>query len=130
MFSTQESSRWRIPRRVLAMLGAALAGLFAALALLVRSHPDPDGLRHQAAAALKAQRFDQAWTSLDRLARLRPVSAMDRLLRAEALTGLGHIAEALDELAQVSDADPLAPRARSGAGHVELWRRYRARAAE
>src|SRR5438045_1884699 len=130
MSSTQESARRRVGRLVWATAGVSLAGLFAALALRVGSRPDPDGLRREAALALKAQQDDRALASLDRLARIRPFSATDRLLRAEAFAGTGHVAEALDDLARVPDTDPMAARARLGAGYFELWQRYRTQAAE
>jgi tetratricopeptide (TPR) repeat protein len=116
--------------RVLAISGACLATLLGALAWVFRSQPDPEGLRREAGAALKAQRFDQALSPLDQLARRRPLSSTERLMRAEAFVGLGRLDEALTDLAQVPDAEPLAARARFAEGDIELWRRHRTRAAE
>src|SRR5262249_32561789 len=58
------------------------------------------------------------------------LSSTDRLMRAEAYVGLGRVDEALAVLAQITDIEPLAARARFAEGYIELWRRHRTRAAE
>src|SRR5262249_41967142 len=124
------SPRWRVRRRVWALAGAGVAGLGVAFALLLQSQRDPGELRRAAARALQVQPFEQALGALGRFARLRRPSAPGPVSRAEALAGMGRVAEALEDLASVSDSDPLASRARFGEGHLELWRRHRSRAAE
>jgi len=130
MTSFKGNGKRRGRKRVLAISGVCFAMLLSILAWMFRSQPDPEGLRREAEAALKAQRFDQALSPLDQLARMRRLSSTERLMRAEAFVGLGRFDEALSDLAQVTDAEPLAARARFAEGDIELWRRYRTSAAE
>jgi tetratricopeptide (TPR) repeat protein len=131
MMIALKSTPQRRGRKVALVIGGVcLAILLAMLTWVSRPRLDPEVLRREADAALKARRFDRALAALDRVARVRPLSSTERLMRSEACVGLGRLAEALDGLAQVTDLDPLAARARFGEGYIELWRHHRTRAAE
>lgn len=96
----------------------------------VRQAPlDPDAVWRQAEQDLSANRIDQAERSVDALARLRPPTARDWMLRAQVATARGRIDAAIAALGKIGDRDPLASQAQTLAGQLEL-RRNRVRAAE
>ena len=105
---------------------AILAGI--ALAWL-RPWADPDALWHEAEAALRAGRIDQAEAASNRLGRLRRPTPLDWMLRAQVDIARDRIESAVAALDRVPDDYAIGAQARLMAGQVEL-RRHRARAAE
>ncbi len=102
------------------------------LALLVPGcwrQQDPETLWNEARVAFEARDFDKARTLMDRVARLRPPTPADHMLRAQLLMAADRNDDALAELAAVPDDHRLAPQARLQQGQLEL-RRDRARVAE
>jgi predicted Zn-dependent protease len=99
--------------------------------LAFRAWPGPGAgrLRDRARREADARSWDRAEADLAALARLRPLDAEERLLRAEVARARGRPDEALASLAGIPDDDPRSARAHLVAGQVEL-RRQRARAAE
>lgn len=121
---------------LLAVLAAVVASAVGLAVWGVRARPGPDGagvnldaLWRDAEGDFLAGRYDRAEASLARLARARPPTTRDRILRAQIDLRDGRADEALSGLARVPDADPMAGQARLLAGQVEL-RRHRARRAE
>jgi predicted Zn-dependent protease len=107
------------PRRFLAaamIVGTAALGAWGAWS---RSGADPERIRRETEADLRAGRYEHAAAAL---ARLRDLTPRDYLLKAQVQTGLGHRDQALAELARIPDDDPAAPRARLLAGQIELGR--------
>ncbi len=90
---------------------------------------DPDKVWNQARAAFEARDFARAEALLDRVARLRPATPDDHMLRAQLLMAADRIDDAMAELAAVPDDHRLAPQARLQQGQLEL-RRDRMRIAE
>jgi tetratricopeptide (TPR) repeat protein len=105
---------------VLAVLivGGLGAGWFA-----VRYRPDPDRLWNEAETAFLAGRWDRARESLRRLERLRPKTALDRLLEAQLATAEGRFDDALAAIARIPDDHPMAAQAYLLAGRIERQRR-------
>ena len=71
----------------------------------------------------------EASTALERLARLRTPTSIDRYLRAQVAVGLKRDEQALAELAAIPEDHPLAPLALLRTGQIEV-RRGRTRPAE
>jgi Flp pilus assembly protein TadD len=105
--------------------------LIVLLALLAAGclRQDPQKLWEEAVRAFQARQFDQADAAMERLAKLRPATPEDHLMRAQLLMARDKIDDALAELAAVPDDHPRGPQARLQAGQLEL-RRDRARLAE
>ncbi len=106
----------------------ALVATIATVALLIRSFTgagvDPEALAKQVDEAILTKNAVDARSALDRLENARKPTPADHVSRARvALLSEGND-EALAELAQVPDANPLAARARLLAGEVELRRNH------
>jgi tetratricopeptide (TPR) repeat protein len=82
-----------------------------------------------AEADFRAGRWARAELGLQRLARARPPTPEDWMLRAQVAMARGRTADALNDLARVPDRHRLAAQARLAAGQLEL-RRDRLQAAE
>jgi tetratricopeptide (TPR) repeat protein len=80
---------------------------------------DPERIRQEAEANLKAGRYEQAAAALTRLRDLTP---RDYFLKALVARVLLHTDQALADLARIPDDDPGAPTARLLAGQIELQR--------
>jgi predicted Zn-dependent protease len=115
-------------RRVL-WVGLLLAASLGGLGFWARRESSPDVVYRKASAAYFAGRYDEAAAGIDRLARLRSPNHFDRLLRGMVAAARNQPDQAIAELAQIGDEDPLAPLARITAGQTEI-RRSRTRAAE
>ena len=108
-------------------LGAILAALavvsiVAALVVRLWPSPDPETVFKQAAVDFQERRFSQAQVSLDQLARLRPATAMDSMMRAQLAIVGNRTEEALENLKRVPDDHKMAVQARFEAGHLEIQR--------
>ncbi len=116
--SPRTSSRWRKVFGLVTLTVVLGAGICASLSR--RAQPDLASLYEQAQREFKAGRLDAAEETLDRLARIRPNMSMERMARAQIAVARQRPKAALDELARVSEDDPLAPLARLLAGQIEL----------
>ena len=113
----------------LAWISGAIVVLAMALFALARAKPDPDQLWLSVQEDWKAGRLDRAQAAMDRLLRLRPATDEDYMVLAQLAMARGRDAEALQHLAHIGDGSPMAARARTLEGRVEL-RSQRARRAE
>lgn len=121
---------WPQTRWLAALAVASVAVVIGVGLVAGRLHePDPVKIFEQADQEYKAGRFSAAWRTLERLARIRPPSSVDRFLRAAVLLGLDQKDDGLRELALIPDSHPFAPLARLTTGQVEIHR-FRARPAE
>jgi tetratricopeptide (TPR) repeat protein len=111
---------------VLLLAGLGLAG---AVIVIPRLTADPNQLWSQARADYEARRFDQAAAKLDQLARLRPPTGLDELLRGEVAVAGDHIDDALAHFGSIPDSDPMASRAWLRRAQLERGR-HRIRVAE
>jgi len=102
--------------------GAALTGAWLAPARL-----DPRRLREQAAAAVKAEQFEEAEAALKRLPAKRPV---DWVLQSKVDLAHGRLEAALADLAHVADSDRLGSLARYSEGVILLDHLHQALASE
>ncbi len=116
-------------RRGWVILGLLLPIVAGALAWRSRPGPDPIALLERAQSETRAGRYAGAEAALDRLARLRPPTPTDHMVRAEVASAMGRDQVALDELALVPAGDPAGPMARLRSGLIEV-KRGRLRAAE
>jgi tetratricopeptide (TPR) repeat protein len=112
----------------LVLLAAGLAAGTAA-ALWLAWRPDPDEVYESALAALEAGRFEKAGAALDRLARLRTPTVLDRGVRARLDIARGRIDDAVAALGTIPDDHPLASWAALRVGQLER-QRHRLRFAE
>src|SRR5262249_60923152 len=83
----------------------------------------------EAVGAFKVGRYAEAWSTLDRLGRLRALTPVDRYLRGEVAQAMDEPDRALAELAAIPDEHAVAPLARLRAGQIE-GQRGRTRPAE
>jgi tetratricopeptide (TPR) repeat protein len=113
----------------LACVSGAVAALAVALVALAPAKPDPDRLWLSIQEDWKAGRLDRAQAAMTRLLRLRPATVEDWMVLGQLAMARGRDAEALESLARVSDGSPMAARARTYEGAIEL-RNRRARKAE
>ncbi len=111
------------------ILGLLLPVVAGALAWRSRPGPDPIALLERAQSETRAGRYAGAEAALDRLARLRPPTPTDHMVRAEVASAMGRDQVALDELTLVPSGDPAGPMARLRSGLIEV-KRGRLRAAE
>jgi Flp pilus assembly protein TadD len=100
-----------------------------ALVALAPAKPDPDRLWLSIQEDWKAGRLDHAQAAMTRLLRLRPATDDQWMVLGQLAMARGRDAEALESLARVSDGSPMAARARTFEGAIEL-RNRRARKAE
>ena len=117
--------RWRL-------IGASLVFLVTGAALILsrsRAGSDPDRLWEKGQADYESNRLDAAESVVRDLARLRPATVNDSILRAEVHMARGRTESALAALARVPDAHREAPQARFLSGKLEFERSH-ARAAE
>ena len=91
--------------------------------------PDPDRLWLSIQEDWKAGRLDRAQAAMNRLLRLRPATEEHDMVLAQLAMARGQDAEALESLARVGDGSPMAVKARTLEGRIEL-RNRRARRAE
>jgi tetratricopeptide (TPR) repeat protein len=91
-----------------------------------REGVDPDQVRQEAESDVQSGRYERAAALLGTL---RTPTSRDYLLKAQVAKGLSHAGEALADLAEIPDTDPVAAQARLLAGQIEL-RRDRIRFAE
>jgi tetratricopeptide (TPR) repeat protein len=91
-----------------------------AVVAAIRFSPDPDHLYELARAEAREGRWTQAAVELERLERLRPPTPVDRLLRAQVAGGQDRLEEAIAELGQIPDGDPLGALARLSKGQLEI----------
>jgi predicted Zn-dependent protease len=94
-----------------------------------RYQADPARVFSRAERAYHSGRWGEAGAALQRLARLRPPTSIDRYLRAQVAVGLQRDEQALAELAAIPEDHPLAPLALLRTGQIEV-RRGRTRPAE
>ena len=134
--SNQPRTRAR-PRRWVAAAVIVATGALGAWAAWSRSGADPERIRQETEADLRAGRYEHAAASL---ARLRDLTPRDIFLKAQVAKALRHpdqgLADlkahaakalrqpdlALADLAKIPDDDPTAPGARLLAGEIELRR--------
>ena len=90
---------------------------------------DPAQLAKQAQSEWKSGRLAQAEAALARLARVRPLSLEERLMRSQVARELGRIDDAVAALGDVLETDPRAAVIASSRGTLELVR-HRFRDAE
>lgn len=107
-------------RRGWVILGLLLPIVAGVLAWRSLPGPDPIALLERAQSETRAGRYAGAEAVLDRLARLRPPTPTDHMVRAEVASAMGRDRDALGELAQVPDGDPAGPMARLRAGRIEV----------
>ena len=107
----------------------ALAVLALTLLVLVPAKPDPDHVWRSIQDDLKAGKLDRAEPAMGRLLRLRPATDEHWMVLGQIALARGRDAEALEHLARVSDDYPMAARARTWEGTIEL-KNQRARKAE
>ncbi len=88
-----------------------------------RGHPDPDRLWAEAERAFLAGDWRRARASLRHLERLRPPTALDRLLGAQLATAEDRPDEALAAIDRIPDDHPMAAQAFLLAGRIERQRR-------
>jgi tetratricopeptide (TPR) repeat protein len=105
---------------VAAMAVLGLGGLLAAVR--ARAHPDPDALAAATRLALNDRQWSQAEGLLERLARSRPPTVDDVVLRAELELGRGRVDQAVGLLTGIPETDPHAGAARLVAGQIEKVR--------
>ena len=104
-------------------LGAAVGlAILASIAFLFARPGDPDALWARAKGEFEGRRFDRAEALMDRVARLRPPTPMDRMLRAQLEMAGGKVDVALADLDAVPDDHKMARQARLQAGQLELRR--------
>jgi tetratricopeptide (TPR) repeat protein len=113
----------------LAWVFGTVVVLALALVALATAKPDPDKLRLSIEEDWKAGRLDRARAAMDRLIRLRPPTDDDWMALGRLEMARGHDADALASLARVGAGSPMAARARTLQGTIEL-RNRRARKAE
>jgi tetratricopeptide (TPR) repeat protein len=120
----------RIPGIIrLAWVPAAIVVLALAFVLLASARRDPDQLWRSIQEDVKAGRLDRAEAAMRRLLRLRPATDDQWLVLGQLAMARGRDGEALEHLARVSDGHPMAVRARTWEGTIEL-KNQRARKAE
>src|SRR5262249_47655180 len=112
-----------------AVAAVALAVLGAAYLLHSRHELDPDRLWRSIRADLETGELDSAEASLARLLQLRTPTDEHWMVLGQLTMARGRDAEALENLAHVSDEYPQAARARTWEGTIEL-KNQRARKAE
>jgi tetratricopeptide (TPR) repeat protein len=100
-----------------------------ALFALARAKPDPDQFWLSIQEDWKAGRLDRAQAAMNRLLRLRPATDEHYMVLAQFAVARGRDAEALEHLARVGDGSPMAAKARTSEGQIEL-RNQRARRAK
>ena len=105
----------------------AIAGLAVGAAMLLRPKEEPNRIREQAVAALKAERYQEAEALLKRLRARRP---LDWIMQSKVEQSLGRPRAALEALAKVPDDDRMGPLARFSEGTILLHDLHRATAAE
>lgn len=109
------------PARRRLIVGSAVAGAAALVIGLARaSRPDGDALLGRAQEDFRAGRLGAATTVLDRLARRRPPTALDRFLRAQVEAARGRHDLARHHLEPIGDDEPIAPLARLLQGQAEV----------
>ncbi len=113
----------------LAWVSGTVVVLSLALVVLASGKPDPDRLWLSIQEDWKAGRFDRAQAAMNRLLRLRPATDEHWMVLGQLAMARGRDAEALEALARVGDGFPMAPKARTWEGTIEL-RNHRARKAE
>jgi tetratricopeptide (TPR) repeat protein len=101
---------------------AVLAG--GGLIAFIWSSPDAETLARRAGEEFMAREFDLAEADVARVARLRPPTPLDWMLRAQIAIVRKREAEAIKALDNVPDDYPMAWQARIEAGQLEL-RRHR-----
>jgi tetratricopeptide (TPR) repeat protein len=110
-------------RKAWILAGAILLGLGGLMAAVrVRGHSDPDELAAGVRLALNNRQWSRAEDLLARLARRRPPTVDDVVLRAELEQGRGHADRAVSLLCGIPESDPYAARARLVAGKIEKSR--------
>jgi Flp pilus assembly protein TadD len=92
------------------------------VAARVRAHSDPAELAAQTRLALRDRQWSRAEDLLARLARRRPPTADDVVLRAELELGIGRPDQAVALLTGIPESDSHAARARLVAGQIEKSR--------
>jgi tetratricopeptide (TPR) repeat protein len=123
--SNQAKTRTQL-RRWIAVAAIVGTGTLGALVAWTRRGVDPELIRRETEADLRAGRYKQAAAALAKLSDLTP---RDYILKAQVAKALSYPDQALDDLAKIPDGDPAAPGARLLAGQIEL-RRDRLRLAE
>jgi tetratricopeptide (TPR) repeat protein len=117
-------------RKTWALAGLILLGLAGVITTVRGSgRSDPSKLGAEARVALKNRQWPRAEGLLAQLARQRPPTSDDIVLRAELKLGRGWVDESIALLTGIADSDPLAASARLVAGQIEKSRN-RARPAE
>ena len=116
--SNQPKTRSR-PRRWLAAAVIVGTGALGAWGAWTRRGADPERIRQETEADLRAGRYEHAAAAL---ARLRDLTPRDYFLKAQVAKALRQPDQALADLARIPDDDPAAPRARLLAGQIELRR--------
>src|SRR5690242_83991 len=112
-----------LDRRAWVLAGAAILGFGTLLvAVRVRAHSDPAELAAETRLALRDRRWSRAEDLLARLARCRPPTVDDVVLRAELELGRGRRDRAIGLLTGIPESDPHAARARLVAGQIEKSR--------
>jgi tetratricopeptide (TPR) repeat protein len=106
-------------RRWLAAAAIVGMGALGAWGAWSRSAANPERIRQETEADLRAGRYEHAAAAL---ARLRNLTARDHVLKAQAAKALHRPDQAIAELARVPDDDPAAAGARLLAGQIELQR--------
>jgi tetratricopeptide (TPR) repeat protein len=113
----------------IAAVAMVLAGLAVAAHRFLRPRTDPDHLWRVAEGAFLAGRWDLARSSLARLERLRPRTALDLMLEAQLAIAERNSEQAFAALSKIPDDHSIAPQAHLLAGR--LWRQeHRLRNAE
>ena len=109
---------WAIAIALLAVItaGAAVAVVFA------WPEADPDRVWEHALREFELGHWDRTESDLARLGGMRSPTPRDRMLRAKLLLARNQSEGALNELAVVPDADPMASQARMVAGQIESKR--------
>src|SRR5262249_13774064 len=106
-----------------------ISGLVLAVFLVAQGRwpVDPRQLRHEAAAAVKAERFEEAEAAL---ARLHPKRPLDWVLQSQVDLARNRPETALADLANIPASDRLGALARYSEGVILLRNLHRALAAE
>jgi tetratricopeptide (TPR) repeat protein len=114
--SNQTRNRWRLRRWVAAAVIVS-TGALAAWGAWSRSGADPERIRQETEADLRAGRYEHAAAAL---ARLRDFTSRDYFLKAQVEKALRRPELALADLTRIPDDDPAAPGAHLLAGQIEL----------
>jgi tetratricopeptide (TPR) repeat protein len=127
VFGMRTARKWLV-RAIVLVVVVTLAGWFAR-GMRSGGSDDPERLWSQARQAWSTGQLDEAESALTRLAKLRPATVTERLLRAGVARKRGRLDAALHALEGVSDTTPDACRIWSERGLIE-FDRNRGRAAE